>query len=1761
MRELIDDHRPPHTTRCVLSAQKLGLIAAAEDQSAIRKAHAKRRRMRIATLLSGTVISLMIGGGYIPQAQAKGGQGGTTSADTQNCGVGGAGGFDYGPDLAASYYDGKDATNKGQHTNYCGYNGGGGGGPGGGIGGKGIASDPEALQPIAGDGGDGGANGQVVNSNVNVSSDILAGDGMAGGKGIRTGASGGGGGAGGYGLIATDPANTITNAASIRAGRGGAGGAGAGGKSTYNHGGSGGGGGDGGVGIYSAAANVTNSGTVAGGAGGNGGLGGYENQTNISAYGGDGGAGGDAVTAQAGTRSLKLTNQAGATLRAGNGGSGGDNTDTIATPNLTLPSNGGAGGYGVRNFRNLTNRGTIIAGDGGDGANTIAGSSGEGTNLGGAGGDGFAGSYDGSGTVDNSGIITAGRGGDGGQFGQYSATRAAGNGGAGGYGVRHFSGRLENTGSITAGSGGNGGSDSQGDYNVGNGGKGGTGVEFSGTLTNRGTITGGAGGAGGTNIDLDSSFSTDAANGGDGGAAIDGDGVVINAGKVIAGIGGAAGSNNATEARAGADGLAIRLSSGSTLEIEAGSEIIGQVAVSRNDNGASSGHLVLDAETAFSFSGGISSDLNQPGFQYQGFVDLTKDGNETAYLSGTNSYSGPTYLVKGTLSVSSDDSLGILTGPDISPLTFQGGTLQITGTTMTSTPRSIIWQSGGGGFDIADASNVFTISQEIGTAAEPGGKLAKAGAGTLVLTGTNYYGGGTELQGGTLSVSSDHNLGDASGNLSFSGGTLQVTETMNSARAVNLATDGGTVLVDSGKTLTLSGRSSDLGAAHGALSKTGDGTLVLAATNSYSGGTTIAAGILQLGDGTPGHDGQIVGDIINNGALVVANLGDSALDGDISGTGTLTQSGAGVLRLSGKNDYSGDTQLFAGTVSVAQEANLGITASALTFDGGTLQVTGTDFNQTSRTINWGNNGGGFDIVDANNSFTVSSALSGTGAFTKTGAGALVLSADSSGYSGAVDVRAGDLRLDGAILGGSLSVDNQADLGGHGTIRGAASFASGATLFGQSNQQITFDNGLTLASGSQTDVTLNGAPSTQALFDVHGDLALNGTLNVEQGSVVGAGVYRIFDYSGTLTDNGMTIGTVADGDVTDYSLQTAIDHQVNLISTGGRNFFFWDGTGTSGDGTIHGGDGTWDAATSNWTGADGQNNTPWFDDTFAVFAGSAGTVTIDAGFAPSVNGMQFMNDGYLLTGGALTLAGYGDQLIIVGDGSLQSSSMTATIASVIEGSEGLRKSGAGQLVLTADNTYTGTTTVTEGLLTLGEGGRINASSDIVLASTRYGTGNLAIDKTTDFTLSNQISGTGDVFKRGIGTTTFAADNSFSGGLNVEAGTAKAGVADHAFGSGRVKIAGGATLDLADLNETIGGLDGNQSGDGNITLGSGTLTLNQDLHGGYSGVISGSGGIIKNGSGDLVLYGANDYSGQSTINAGSLVQGAQGGFSSASTYSVASGATVELGGFATSMAGLNNAGSVAFGGQGGTVLTINGDYVGNGGTLLMSTILGDDSAQTDQLVVTGNTAGDTKLSISNRGGLGAQTVNGIKIIDVGGQSDGRFTLNGDYTTKDGQQAIMTASAYAYTLQKGSGQNGGQAQGSVQASGSANTDGNWYLVSQNTKAPDPSDPVDPTCEETNSCPPPQPGGPRYSAAAPVYESYLANLKALNQLPTLTQRVGDRYLDGDIQATTATSAGETTPSGIWGRIEGAHNRLQSASTAGDLNQNINTVILQAGL
>ncbi|WP_273793959.1 hypothetical protein, partial [Brucella anthropi] len=108
---------------------------------------------------------------------------------------------------------------------------------------------------------------------------------------------------------------------------------------------------------------------------------------------------------------------------------------------------------------------------------------------------------------------------------------------------------------------------------------------------------------------------------------------------------------------------------------------------------------------------------------------------------------------------------------------------------------------------------------------------------------------------------------------------------------------------------------------------------------------------------------------------------------------------------------------------------------------------------------------------------------------------------------------------------------------------------------------------------------------------------------------GVGVYRIFDYTGDLTANTMTIGRTANGNLLDYTLQTSIDHQVNLVSTAGSDFFFWNGQTTAANGTINGGSGTWDSSTTNWTVVNGQLGMSWRDDTFAVFGGAAGDVKI------------------------------------------------------------------------------------------------------------------------------------------------------------------------------------------------------------------------------------------------------------------------------------------------------------------------------------------------------------------------------------------------------------------------------------------------------------------------------------------------------------------------------------------------------------------------
>jgi autotransporter-associated beta strand protein len=145
------------------------------------------------------------------------------------------------------------------------------------------------------------------------------------------------------------------------------------------------------------------------------------------------------------------------------------------------------------------------------------------------------------------------------------------------------------------------------------------------------------------------------------------------------------------------------------------------------------------------------------------------------------------------------------------------------------------------------------------------------------------------------------------------------------------------------------------------------------------------------------------------------------------------------------------------------------------------------------------------------------------------------------------------------------------------------------------------------------------------------------------------------------------------------------------------------------------------------------------------------------------------------------------------------------------------------------------------------------------------GTFAVNRSDRFTFGGLISGTGAFAQIGAGTTILTAANTYTGGTTVSAGTLQAGAANTFAPTSAFTIASGATLNLANFNQTIGSL----AGAGNVALGSAALTTNGDnTSTTFSGTISGTGGLIKIGTGTLVLAGANSYSGGTTIAGGTI-----------------------------------------------------------------------------------------------------------------------------------------------------------------------------------------------------------------------------------------------------------------------------------------------------
>ena len=644
--------------------------------------------------------------------------------------------------------------------------------------------------------------------------------------------------------------------------------------------------------------------------------------------------------------------------------------------------------------------------------------------------------------------------------------------------------------------------------------------------------------------------------------------------------------------------------------------------------------------------------------------------------------------------------------------------------------------------------------------------------------------------------------------------------------------------------------------------------------------------------------------------------------------------------------------------------------------------------------------------------------------------------------------------------------------------------------------VTNDNGV-VGNGAldQGTVTVSGhdGSGNASTWTNNGDLTIgqdgDGTLSITNGGAVNS----VWSYIGARTGSQGDV-TVSGRDINGNASIWTITGQFYVGESGAGTLSISNGgmvsSSVSTIGNTSGGVGS-----VNISGHDGNGNASTWNNTSQLHIGEGGVGTLsilDGGVVNSGQGLIGANGG----ANSVTVSGrdvngnastwnvanniyvgyYGNGALSVADGAQVATSASGGAAASIYIGHGLGSTGS--IVVSSSNGTLSSLSATDrielgyggaGEMTVGKGGFVRTGSAVHLANSVTGSAILHLD--------------GDASGRGIlETGSVIKGSGASSVLDLDGGILRANRNTSNFLNGFASATvatGGAWFDT-------NGYD---------------IAIRTDF--------SGSSSFDKLGLGQLTLTGdSSGFSGASTVSAGTLaVNGALGGSMLVDTF----GRLAGTGHVGTVL----NAGVIApgYGGAMGT-LTVDGDYASNGGRLEIATVLGDDNSQTSRLVIDGATSGATRIKVINRGGLGAQTVEGIKIVDITGTSNGSFALDGNYLFQGDPSVI--AGAYAYRLY----------QGGV----SSPTNGDWYLRS--------------TLIDT--------GTPLYQPGVPIYEAYGANLQSINTLPTLQQRVGSRF-----QLTGADADGN----GFWGRMEGAYGRFDDAriSTTG-MDHRVDTWKVQFG-
>ncbi|EAQ0446913.1 autotransporter outer membrane beta-barrel domain-containing protein [Salmonella enterica] len=960
----------------------------------------------------------------------------------------------------------------------------------------------------------------------------------------------------------------------------------------------------------------------------------------------------------------------------------------------------------------------------------------------------------------------------------------------------------------------------------------------------------------------------------------------------------------------------------------------------------------------------------------------TLDGSLTLNLDSTAAFGDPTSdqqfksitLIDSDNAISTNvDSLTTNIDTDSLPdyLTF-GVDVDANDNTNFVLEQQLSWNANA--TSISEASGTFTlgdnetfeVTSELSKVSPvPGGwdgeTLTKEGDGTLILSNTANDYGNTNINGGTLSANDAAALGS------------------------------GDVVIAENATLALSQGTLDNNVTgEGQIVKSGSDELIVTGDNSYSGGTTITGGTL-IADNA---DLLGTGAIANSGVLQV---GEGELENTLSGSGSLVKTGSGELTLSGDNDYSGGTIISDGTLIADNADSLGTGAVA---NSGVLQVGEGELENT---------------------------LSGSGSLVKTGSGELTLSGDND-YSG------GTIISDGTLIAANVNALGGGDVDNAGTLKldaeGEFNLAnvttqSGATTELAKGTTLNVDS-LTQQADSTLNIDLSEANGESAI--TADSVTLGGTLNISGiGNVTDSWTPEAYTY--TLIDSDSAITT----DFNDLTVAGMNSEDVDFLTI----------------------DGKVDEADN--TNYDLTASLSWYADRDNASTDAHGTFTLSD------------PDGNFNV--AATLTDVDD---------------TLDPGSTWDG-KSLTKEGAGTLILSGDNDYSGGTTINEGTL-------------VAASTTALGTGLVDNNATLVLDADSEVSAAGGITTHSGATTQLALGTSLDLGdsaliqedgstLNVElnsdlvqplitGGSATLGgdlVVSDASLQARASDAEFQSFKLMDMDSDISGdftsltmnltdkpdyltvtgaINPQDQSEYLLTEGlswNATATSATPAHGTFTlgagdsfevtsvlGDKTGNGDwdgktLTKLGAGKLMLSGANTYTGDTNVQEGTLWlsgDGTIGEMGSQQAVNVASGATFGGSNGTTVNGKVTNEGMLVFGDsdETGAIFTLNGDlinmgtmtsgssastpgntlyvdgnYTGNGGSLYLNTVLGDDDSATDKLVITGDASGTTELYINGIGD-GAQTTNGIEVVDVGGVSTSdAFVLKNE----------VNASLYTYRL----------------------------------------------------------------------------------------------------------------------------------------------------